>query len=116
MEDDFTLIAAKGISYRLVKPKLGDALHGQGKIDVVRQRRSRKDTDVGHEELRVDEQTRIWKGDKQAHLTDLVIGDELLANFTGTTAEHRGRCSEIWAGAETIQRTASANESCTRLF
>ena len=62
--------------------------------------------DIGHGEFGVDDQTRVWKGDQPVRLADLAVGDELLLNQTGQTATSRGRCTDIWVGADTLKLAA----------
>ncbi|OWK45449.1 hypothetical protein [Fimbriiglobus ruber] len=57
--------------------------------------------DVGRALLRVDANTRVWKGDKPVKLTNLAVGDLLLVNRTGERAGQPSRCADVWVGAET---------------
>lgn len=89
--DEFTSLASNKITYRLDEAKAAE-----GKLLVTRQKLSTKELDLGHVELRVNEKTRIWKGEKQAALSDLAAGDSLLVNLAGG-----GICSDVWVGVET---------------
>ena len=85
------------------------AKHDQGEIHVAwklpeyenEKNRMEQPPDVGRCKLAIDNTTRAWKGDQPANLTELTAGDELLVNLTGSTATSRGRCTDIWIGAET---------------
>lgn len=57
--------------------------------------------DFGKIALEVDDKTHVWKGDKQIKLTDIAVGDELLVNLAAPKLGSRGRCTDIWVGAET---------------
>ncbi len=96
MQDQFTMDAGHGFSYKLDELKLD-----QNKLLVTKQSPAKKQMDLGKRELFVTEQTRVWKGDKQVKLTDLAAGDDLLYTFTGKTAQSPGHCTDIWVGAET---------------
>jgi len=95
MQDEFTTLAGQGASYRLDEVRLAE-----GKLGVTGQSPTRKQLDPGRGELLVDEQTRIWKGDKPGRLGDLAAGDDLLVNLTGGGPPGRARCTDVWAGAE----------------
>jgi len=96
MQDQFTMDARRGFSYRLDELKLAD-----GKLLTTKQSLSKGQTDLGRKELLVNDQTHVWKGNQEIKLTDLASGDELLSNLTDKTAASPGRCTDIWAGAET---------------
>lgn len=106
VQDQFTLDARQGFTYRL------DELHlGEGKLLTTRHGASAAQADLGRRELHVNDLTRLWKGDKQVQVSDLAVGDELLFNLTGTvpsnanaqaaTAPMPGVCTDIWIGADT---------------
>ncbi len=96
MQDQFTMDAGHSFSYRLDEVKLGE-----GKLLTTKQSLPKNQANLGKKELPVKDETRVWKGDKQVKLADLAVGDELLFNLTGKTADSPGWCSEIWVGAET---------------
>ncbi|MCW3053694.1 MAG: hypothetical protein JWN14_2864 [Chthonomonadales bacterium] len=105
IEDEFSYLASNTVTYRV------EATHLEtGRIDIVRHAapvqtdyvlEPRVPLDFGKIELEVDDKTRVWKGDKQIKLTDIAVGDELLVNLTPRTPTSRGRCTDIWVGAET---------------
>ncbi len=95
LQDEFTTLARQGVTYRL-----DEVFSDQGRLVVTRQRLPQDQNDLGNGELHVDGQTRIWKGDKPAKLSDLATGDELLVNLSGGTPQGLGRCSDIWAGRQ----------------
>ena len=101
MQDDFTMSANHHFNYRLDALKLEE-----GKLVVARQKISQKETDAKEVEPKIGEwwvtsTTRVWKGETQVTLADLVLGDELLANFSGSNPQHPRRCTDVWVGAET---------------
>lgn len=96
MQDQFTMDAGHGFSYRLDELKLAE-----GKLLTTRQKLSEGKADLGRKELVVNDSVRIWKGNRQIKLSDLSVGDSLLFNLTGKTATSPGHCTDIWVGAET---------------
>jgi hypothetical protein len=103
--DEFSYLASNTLTYRLEVAKL-DA----GRLLVVRHAapvqtdyilEPRVPLDFGRVELEVDAKTRVWKGDRQVKLSDIAVGDELLVNLAARTTTSRGRCTDIWVGAET---------------
>lgn len=54
--------------------------------------------DIGQTRLRVNAATRVWKGDSQAALKDLAIGDVLLLNLSGPEPL---LCTDLWIGEDT---------------
>jgi hypothetical protein len=130
MQDQYTMDAGHGFSYRLDELSLGEGkllttkqslpknkslsenrlgegdspilLRGLRKIGTVPGgSRIGSKPDLGKKELLVSEQTRVWKGDKQGTVSDLAVGDELLFNVTGKTAQSPGICTDIWVGSDT---------------
>ncbi len=104
MQDQFTMDAGHGFTYRLDELKLGE-----GKLLTTKHSIPKKLEDLGKKELIVTKETRVWKGDQKGKLEDLKAGDELLFNITGKTADSAGRCSDIWIGEET-HKLASENQ------
>jgi hypothetical protein len=101
MQDDFTMSANHHFNYRLEALKLDE-----GKLVVTRQKIPAKETDAKEADAKSSEwlvtsETRVWKGDTQGTLADLVVGDELLANFSGSNPQHPRRCTDVWVGVET---------------
>jgi len=104
VEDEYSYLASNTLTYRLEAAQL-DA----GRLIVARHPapvqvdyilEPRVAPDFGRMELEVDDRTRVWKGGRQVKLTDLAAGEELLVNLAARTATSRGRCTDIWAGAE----------------
>ena len=98
MQDQFTMDAGHGFSYRLeeVPP-------GEGKLLTTKQSPAKNQLDLGKKELVVTAQTHFWKGDQEIKIGDLAVGDALLYNLTGKTAASPGHCSDVWVGADTHQ-------------
>ena len=96
MQDQYSMDASHGFSYRLDEMKLSE-----GKLLVTKRSIAKKLNDIEKKELHVSAETRVWKGDKPVKLDELKTGDDLLYNLTGKTAENPGRCLDIWIGADT---------------
>ena len=104
VSDEFSFLAANRISWRVEALKLGE-----GKLHVARQIPETKNyngdmeriPDIGRAELRVTDDTRVWRGDKPTKLADIAVGDVLLANFTAELEGSPSRCTDIWIGADT---------------
>ena len=105
MQDQFTMDASHSFSYRLEEAKLGE-----GRLLTTKQSVSKNQPDLGQKELFVKPETRVWKGGQPAKLTDLAVGDELLFNTTGKTADNAGWCTDIWVGADT-QKLATEQQA-----
>ena len=105
VEDEFSYLAGNTLTYRLESARLDE-----GKLFIARHPapvqvdyilEPRVAPDFGRIELEVDANTRVWKGDRQVKLSDIAPGDELLVNLSARTPTSRGRCADIWAGADT---------------
>lgn len=105
MQDQFTMDAGHGFSYTLDELTLGEGKLLTTKHKVAKPHsdaeRTKFDSERARKELLVTSETRVWKGAKLLKLSDLAVGDELLFNLTGKTAQNPGRCTDIWIGAET---------------
>ena len=116
VSDEFSFLAANVISWRVEALKLGE-----GKLHVARQIPETKNyngdmeriPDIGRAELRVTDDTRVWRGDKPAKLADIAVGDVLLANFTAELPGSPSRCTDIWIGADT-HKLVSEEQAKTR--
>jgi hypothetical protein len=95
IHDESSRLANQGLIYRLDKANVE-----AGKLDVTLRRLNQGQEDLGHSQLSVSEETRVWKSGGKAKLGDLAVGDELLVNVSGNTPQGPGRCLDIWAGAE----------------
>ena len=111
MQDEYTLTASHGFSYRLNEARLTE-----GKLLVTRhsvpkdeakselknasKNEGKSESEAALNEIRVNDRTRVWKGEKQGKLSDLAAGDELLFNFTGGSGQTPRRCTDIWVGAD----------------
>ncbi len=110
VSDEFSFLAANAISYRVKELLLAD-----GKLRVARQIPEvknyngdmEKPPDIGHTELSITSETRIWKGEDQVKPADLAIGDDLLVNLTTEQPGTPARCTEIWIGSETHKRVTA---------
>ncbi len=100
MQDDFTMTANHHAQYRL------DGIHlSEGKLVVTRQKLPAKEAEPQSKEWRVNAETRVWKGEKQVPLSELAVGDELLANFTWNAPQQPRQCTDIWVGTDTHEAT-----------
>ncbi|MEO6741699.1 MAG: hypothetical protein ABIP20_15750, partial [Chthoniobacteraceae bacterium] len=104
VSDEFSALASNAITWRVEALKLGE-----GKLHVARQIPETKNyngdmeriPDIGRTELRVNGETRVWKGGAAAKLADIATGDVLLANLTAELPGSPSRCTEIWIGSDT---------------
>ena len=103
MQDQYTMDAGHGFSYRLEELKLAE-----GKLVVVKHKVVKGEPDSVPGELLVTSQTRVWKGGGQIRLSDLAPGDELLYNRTGANAQNISHCLDIWVGADTHKAATEA--------
>jgi hypothetical protein len=102
--DDFTVLARDELTYRL-----DEVDREAGKIFLARRHapvKNDKDAliqppDLGRGVYAIDSRTRIWNGNARLEPNALVVGDELLVNFSGESATDRGVCTDIWVGRET---------------
>lgn len=108
MQDEYTLTARQGFIYRLNEIKMSEgrllvtrhsALKSEAKSELKNGLKS--EPEAAPTEIPVNDSTRVWKGDKQVTLNDLMSGDELLFNFTGGRGQTSRRCSDIWDGLDT---------------
>lgn len=108
--DSFSHLSANATTFRVL------ALHlDKNKVHVAWQLPEVKDyngdmqrpPDFGWSELRVSPETKVWKGDKQVALTDLAVGDVLLANVTGELPDTPSRCTDVWIGEETHKQVTA---------
>jgi hypothetical protein len=104
VSDEFSYLMTNYTTYRIeeVRP-------GEGKIRVARQIPEVKNyngdmersPDLGHAELLVTPETRVWKGDQQVKLEDLKKDDVLLVNVTADAPDKTSHCTDIWVGVDT---------------
>ena len=97
MQDEFTMLAGHGFTYRVDEINLKD-----GKLGVTKQKLSETPPDKGKAELVVSDKTRVWRGETQ-YQADRSRGREynLLIGLTGGIPNQPSRCSDIWVGIET---------------
>ena len=96
MEDEFTMVANHGFSYRLdeIRP-------GEHKLLVTKHKVAAGNPEESKGELLVDDQVRIWKGGKTIALADLAPGDELIVSASGSQPQSPSRCTDIYVGRDT---------------
>jgi hypothetical protein len=105
MEDEYTMVANHGFSFRLDEVKAGER-----KL-MATKRKVAEGTEVGKAELLYDDATRVWKGDQRIAIGDLMAGDELLFSASGNLPASPRRCTEIWVGAATQAQATAAQRS-----
>jgi hypothetical protein len=104
MEDQFTMDASHGFSYRLDEIEIE-----QGRLRLTKQSVPKKQPNVGKLDLSVTPETRAWKNGAQIKLTDLAVGDDLLFNLTGKSGQYAGGvCTDLWVGAQTHKQTTES--------
>ena len=64
--------------------------------------------DIGACELRVNEQTRVWRYTQAASLDDLREGEILRINLSGELPGKPSTCTDIWLGGEIQEPAKSA--------
>ncbi len=64
--------------------------------------------DIGACELRVNEQTRVWRYAQAASLDDLREGEILRVNLSGELPGKPSTCTDIWLGGEIQEPAKSA--------
>jgi hypothetical protein len=102
--DEFTRLASNAITYRVDTLKLAE-----GRMLVAQQLPEVKNyngdmerpPDIGRSEFRVNDATRVWKGEQQLKLADLAVGDVLLVNLTSEQSGAPAVCTDIWIGTDT---------------
>ncbi len=107
IRDDFTYLVERTISLRVDSIDLKSGLlFLTNQLAVIKDDKEHlvQPPDLGHGEFAVDEKTKVWKGEKQASLGDIAVGDKLLAAMSGRTPTSRGLCTEIWDGADACKR------------
>ncbi len=105
MEDEYTMVANHGFSYRL------DEVRGGEKKLLATKRKVAEGTEVGRSELLYDDATRVWRGEQRIAVADLMPGDELLFSASGDQPGKPRRCTEIWVGAATQAAATAAQRS-----
>jgi hypothetical protein len=115
--DEFTYLATNTLTYRLESTDItgigktdGKDKNSAGTLYIARHAapvqtdyvlEPRVPIDYGRIALEVDGNTRVWRGDKQIALSDISVGEDLLINLGPRTTTSRGRCTDIWTGADT---------------
>ncbi len=108
MEDEFTMVANHGFSYRLDEVKAAERLLLATKHTVAEGKEAGKAT------LRWDDTTRIWQGGQPLAPSALKPGDELLFSASGDQPGSPRRCTEIWVAPAT-QAQATADQRARRI-
>ncbi len=101
-QDDFSHSSANAITARVTAIH-GDQIHVGWQLPLVKDYNGdmQRAPDVGSCILRVNDATRVWKGDQQVKLADLQVGDVLLFNRTGELPGKPSHCTDVWIGEET---------------
>jgi hypothetical protein len=104
VSDDFSHLATHNTTLRVQALKLSE-----GRIDVAWQLIKMKNyngdmeqvPDLGQNILLVTPETRVWRGEQRVKLSDLAVGDLILADVTGEFAGQPAHCTDIWVGEDT---------------
>jgi len=96
IEDQFTVDMGQGITHRLE-----EVLTTEGKLRTTKRCQSKKQDNLGQNELLFSPETKIWIGARQGSIQDLKPGDELLYNLSANTPTGPGVCTDIWVGPDT---------------
>ena len=109
IRDEFTVQKQRRLTARVI------AVHAdRGEIHVAWQLPKEKNydddwvnpPDTGFAILPFAAGTKAWKGDQAIALTDLAVGDLLLANRSGGSATALPHATTIWIGEDTLKSTA----------
>lgn len=100
-----------------------DALHlNENRIDVSWMLPEVKDYNgdmqrpqpFGHSLLRVTKDTRVWKLDQRAELTNLAVGDMLQINTTAELPGKPATCTDLWIGEDTIKLVSGVKKPTSK--
>ncbi|RBP45349.1 hypothetical protein DES53_103347 [Roseimicrobium gellanilyticum] len=111
--DEYTRFARNVTTMRVVDIKQnGEVLFVAHQIPEVKDYNGdmKRPPDIARGTLRLDSQTRLWKGDREVKISDVAVGDVLLANFTGEQAGAPARCTEIWIGEDTHKQVSEGQK------
>lgn len=102
ISDEFSHLTSNATTYRVIAIK-PDALHVAWQLPKVKDYNGDMQTppDFGRCILRVNDQTRVWKGETQVKLADLVVDDLALFNLTSEQPGKPAVCTDVWVGEET---------------
>ncbi|MEZ0389908.1 MAG: hypothetical protein ACAI34_22715, partial [Verrucomicrobium sp.] len=72
--------------------------------------------DIGRSLLRVNKDTKVWKGslDQPATLKEIALGDALVLNLGGDFAGAPAVCTSVWVGTDTHKALAEAQKAKTK--
>jgi hypothetical protein len=93
ISDDFSDLVARGVTYRL--DEIYNEYHS---LSVTPQMGNEAPADLAQVILRANDQTRIWKGNRQIPVRDLAAGDSFLANRVASANGNDTPLSDIWVG------------------
>lgn len=68
----------------------------------------------GHSLLRVTKDTRVWKLDQRAELTNLAVGDMLQINTTAELPGQPTTCTDLWIGEDTIKLVSDVTKPTSK--
>lgn len=68
----------------------------------------------GHSVLQVSKDTRVWKLDQRAELTNLAVGDLLQINTTTELPGDPATCTDLWIGEDTIKLVNEVKKAAVR--
>jgi hypothetical protein len=111
--DEYTRLARNATTVRVVEIKQNEELLFVAyQIPEVKDYNGdmKRPPDIARGTLRLDSQTRFWKGDKEMKGADVAVGDVLLVNCTGEQTGTPSRCTEIWIGEDTHKLVTEAQK------
>ena len=103
MQDEYTMLAGHGFTYRVDDVKLGEGKLPMATLKVTKQKLAENKLNEGRNELFVNGNTRIWKGEQQVKPGAIAVGDALLVSLGGNATKGPGPrwCTDIFIGADT---------------
>jgi hypothetical protein len=113
VSDEFSHLALNSVSYRIELIKLDEGkLYAAVQIPQVKNYNGdmERPPDIGRAELRVNPDTRVWKGGGKAKLSELAVGDELRVNVTSEQPGAPSHCTDIWVGADAFEAATAQQE------
>lgn len=119
ISDEFSHLTANAATARIVSVH-PDKLHVAWQLPLVKDYNGdmQRPQDSGRSLLRVNAETRVWKGDSPIKPADLRVDDVLLVNLTAELPGKPSRCSDIWVGADThklvVERTSKSTKTKKR--
>ncbi|OYW27868.1 MAG: hypothetical protein B7Z47_06330 [Chthoniobacter sp. 12-60-6] len=102
ISDDFSHDSANARTARVTAIH-GDQIHLGWQLPLVKDYNGdmQRAPDIASSIVRMNDATRVWKGDQQVKIADLQVGDVLLFNRTAELPGKPSTCTDLWIGEET---------------